>query len=73
MNTVSAGYGWGRQKFCKRDKIEIQVMDCRLHWDQECATSQKKAGERVVYEKKCENREVKACNRLQFSQLKNLG
>lgn len=44
----------------------IPQMVCRIEWEEECSTSNKKIGEKVVYQKKCENREVKVCKWVQF-------
>merc|ERR1711915_239979 len=73
FTSVSAGYGWGRRELCKRERFEISVMDCRLEWEQDCSTSQKKVGERVVYDKKCKDREVKDCKWVQFAHPKYPG
>merc|ERR1719347_205048 len=38
---------------------------CRIEWEEDCSTSKKKIGEKVVYDKKCEDREVQECKTVQ--------
>ena len=59
-------FGWGRKVVCKTEDVRIPQMVCRIEWGEECSTSNKKIGEKVVYQKKCEDREVKVCKWVLF-------
>ena len=59
------GYG-GHQAACKTEEIMISQKVCKIEWDEDCTTSKEKVGEKVVYEKKCEDREVNDCKWVQI-------
>merc|ERR1711872_80466 len=61
-----SGLGWNRRQICKTEDVDIQVMRCRLEWEEECSTENKKVGEKVVYQKECEDRDVKDCKWVQY-------
>ena len=44
----------------------ISKKACIIEWEEECTTKKKKVGEQVVYETKCENRDVNDCKWVQM-------
>eukprot|EP00091_Calanus_sinicus_P019337 TRINITY_DN4818_c0_g1_i1.p1 TRINITY_DN4818_c0_g1~~TRINITY_DN4818_c0_g1_i1.p1 ORF type:complete len:151 (-),score=79.45 TRINITY_DN4818_c0_g1_i1:198-593(-) len=51
---------------CRNEEIMITQKVCKIEWEEECTTSKKKIGEKVVYDKKCEDREVNDCKWVQI-------
>ena len=60
------GYGAGRGTACRNEEIMITQKVCKIEWEEDCTTSKKKIGEKVVYDKKCEAREVNDCKWVQI-------
>ena len=60
------GYGAGRGAACRNEEIMITQKVCKIEWEEDCTTSKKKIGEKVVYDKKCEDREVNDCKWVQI-------
>jgi len=58
--------GWNRRGRCKSEDVKIPIMSCKIEWEEECNTDNKKVGEKVVYEQKCEDKDVKDCKWVQY-------
>ena len=48
------------------ETVTIQQNVCRLEWEEQCSVTRKKVGEEVVYDNKCEDREVMDCKMVQM-------
>ena len=59
------GFGGTRGAACRNEEVMITQKVCRIEWEEDCSTSKKKIGEKVVYDKKCEDREVQECKTVQ--------
>ena len=51
---------------CRSEDVRIPTMSCRIEWEEECNKDNKKVGEKVVFEKECEDRKVKDCKWVQY-------
>merc|ERR1719187_769711 len=60
------GYGGARGAACRNEEVMITQKVCRIEWDEDCTTSKQKIGEKVVYDKKCEDKEVNDCKWVQI-------
>ena len=54
------------ERSCKVEMITISRTNCRVEFDEECNTEEKIVGDKVTYEKECEEKEVEECKPVHY-------
>ena len=54
------------ERSCKVEMITISRTNCRVEFDEECTTEEKVVGDKVTYEKECEEEEVEECKPVHY-------
>ena len=51
---------------CKVEMVTIVRTNCKVEFDEECTTEEKVVGDRVTYDKECEEKEVEECKPVHY-------
>ena len=61
------------QRECKVEMVTIVRTNCKVEFDEECTTEEKIVGDKVTYEKECEEKEVEECQPVHYIPRSGLG
>ena len=52
---------------CKVEMVTIVRTNCKVEFDEACTTEEKVVGDKVTYDKECEEKEVEECNHVHYT------
>eukprot|EP00092_Neocalanus_flemingeri_P072131 GFUD01088731.1.p1 GENE.GFUD01088731.1~~GFUD01088731.1.p1 ORF type:complete len:167 (-),score=61.72 GFUD01088731.1:144-644(-) len=61
------------QQECKVEMVTIVRTNCKVEFDEECTTEEKVVGDKVTYDRECEEKEVEECKPVHYIPRSGLG
>merc|ERR1712212_1201896 len=61
------------QRECKVEMVTIVRTNCKVEFDEECTSEEKVVGDKLTYEKECEEKEVEECQPVHYIPRSGLG
>jgi len=61
------------QEECTVEETSISWTTCKVEFDESCSTEEKIVGDKITFDKECEEREVKECKPVHYVPRSNLG
>ena len=54
------------QQECKVEMVTIVRTNCKVDFDEACTTEEKVVGDKITYDKECEDKEVEECKPVHY-------